>query len=347
MMKLKFILSSGFLSLALFALSQEQVHFSQFETTPLDINPALAGVFRGDIRFNSSVRQQWASITDMYQTLYGSVDFPVAKNIIQDDFFALGISFINDMAGKTLFTTNQGYLTLAYSKSLSPKDDNYFSLGFQGGWAQRSISSSGINFENQWTGTAFDNNLPNGELTLNETSSYFDMNSGIHWFFSPNDKFKSSIGLSMSHLHNPDVNFLGLREKLYRKFSIHGICDIFIEKHKLSLLPKFYFMQQGKNRIILLGNDINFHLKGRSEITNYLHDLSIAIGTYYRFADALAPHLSMKWAGFTLDFSYDLTLSHLKDYNSGIGGPEISLTYRAGLSIGKHDRAKHSEVMFF
>ncbi len=46
----------------------QDIHFSQFFETPLLRNPALAGIFTGDIRAQGVFRDQWNSVTNAYKT---------------------------------------------------------------------------------------------------------------------------------------------------------------------------------------------------------------------------------------------------------------------------------------
>ena len=57
----------------------QDLNFSQFYELPLLRNPALAGIFIGDIRIQSVYRNQWQSVTVPYRTsgLSAEVNFPV------------------------------------------------------------------------------------------------------------------------------------------------------------------------------------------------------------------------------------------------------------------------------
>ena len=46
----------------------QDLHMSQFFETPLLRNPALAGIFTGDIRLQAVYRDQWNSVTTGYRT---------------------------------------------------------------------------------------------------------------------------------------------------------------------------------------------------------------------------------------------------------------------------------------
>ncbi len=68
----------------------QDIHFSQFFETPLLRNPALAGIFGGDLRIQGVYRNQWNSVTVPYQTgsLNAEYKLPVGRG---DDFLSIGV----------------------------------------------------------------------------------------------------------------------------------------------------------------------------------------------------------------------------------------------------------------
>ena len=46
----------------------QDIHFSQFYFSPLNLNPAATGIFDGDYRIAGNHRQQWRSVTTPYTT---------------------------------------------------------------------------------------------------------------------------------------------------------------------------------------------------------------------------------------------------------------------------------------
>jgi len=306
--------------------AQQDIHFTQFDAAPLYINPATAGVFRGDIRLANNFRQQWSSIASPYQTINGSVDFTVAREVFESDFFGVGVSFYNDQAGDSKLSTNQGNLTVSYSKALDPMDYNYFSMGIQGGWAQRSVSTSGLDWGDEWDGMAFNNATT--EKVLDASTSFIDVSSGIHWFFSPNESFRSSVGLALFHLNGPNVNFLGKEERLFRKLVLHASCEIGSPGATTFFVPKFFWSQQSVNKVMIAGADMKFMLKDASQVTKEFYEMSLSVGGYYRFGDALIAHTRFNWAGLSLGISYDINLSDLAIASKNNGGPELMLMWR-------------------
>ena len=70
-MKLTLLLPFFFLLLLnnLRTEAQQDINFSQFYELPLLRNPALAGIFNGNVRFTAGYRNQWESITVPYRTM--------------------------------------------------------------------------------------------------------------------------------------------------------------------------------------------------------------------------------------------------------------------------------------
>ncbi len=76
----------------------QDIHFTQFDMTPLVINPAFTGMFDGQVRAGAIYRNQWASVTVPYVTYGASVDLPlpIERN---GDYLAGGLQFYKDQAG--------------------------------------------------------------------------------------------------------------------------------------------------------------------------------------------------------------------------------------------------------
>ena len=61
----------------------QDIHFSQYYNSPLTTNPALTGIFRGDIRAYGIYRSQWSAALVPFKTSHIAVDgkiFPKKRN---------------------------------------------------------------------------------------------------------------------------------------------------------------------------------------------------------------------------------------------------------------------------
>ena len=83
-MKINKILSiTAALLLSIGAVQSQDIHFSQFYASPLNLNPATTGVLSCDLRFSAIYRNQWASVLNSraFSTFSAGVEtrLPVGK----------------------------------------------------------------------------------------------------------------------------------------------------------------------------------------------------------------------------------------------------------------------------
>ena len=96
--------------LGLLKTNAQDIHFSQFNNSPLNLNPGLIGVFNGDYRFVGNQRTQWSSVTTPYSTFGLSAD----ANGLFGSPIGAGLSIYNDKAGDSEFGTMQIGLGASY-----------------------------------------------------------------------------------------------------------------------------------------------------------------------------------------------------------------------------------------
>ncbi len=169
----------------------QDIHFSQFSETPLLRNPALAGIFSGDVRVQGVFRSQWSSVTVPFQTssLNAEYKLPVGHG---DDFLTIGGAILYDKAGTISLTSTSVLPVLNYHKSLSEERNMYLSAGFSAGMVQRKFDPSKMTTNSQYNGTTGDPTLATGENLEANNFLYFDGSAGL--------SFNSQVG------SNPDDN---------------------------------------------------------------------------------------------------------------------------------------------
>lgn len=313
------------------AMAQQDIHFSQFYSAPSYINPGTTGVFNGDIRAMINYRSQWKSISEPFTTITASADAKAVNT--ESGFLGLGAVFYNDKAGASKLTTGNYALNIAYALEIA--SDMYLSLGVQPGVLQKSINTSALYYETQFTGQSFNAALPSGETALAQKFTAFDLGAGMYWMYRPNKLTGLYLGAAAAHLTQPNVSFLGANDKLLRKYTFHGGAEVEFKNTNMSILPNFLVKLQGPNRIINVGSDFKYIIQKQSHFTGFVNEMSVALGGYYRVGDAFWGTMQFNWTGFTLAFSYDLNLSDLSVATNGNGGMELLLMYRAGIGTGK------------
>jgi len=303
----------------------QDIHFSQFFETPLLRNPALAGIFSGDLRIQGVYRTQWNSVTVPYQT--GSVNaeykLPVGNS---NDFLSLGGEVLYDKAGTVALTATHILPTVNYHKSLSEEKNMYLSLGFMGGLVQRRIDRSKMTTNSQYNGTAYDPTLNDGETFSNSGYTYFDGSVGI--------SFNSQIGAS------EDNNII--LGAAYHHFN-HSSKISFYGNSQLEMIPKWVFsagLRMGVTDYSFITFQGDYSKQGTSTETIggvlYSYKLDDPIdpkyifhaGAFLRWKDAIIPVAKMEYKPFAIAVSYDVNVSQLKTASSGRGGFELSISYQ-------------------
>jgi type IX secretion system PorP/SprF family membrane protein len=316
--------------LAFISMRAQDVHFSQFYMTPLLLNPAEAGA-RYEMQGILNYRSQWSSVANPYSTANGSFDMRLGKNR-ESGFHGIGINIDQDKTGFSPLKTFQANLAYAYHLKLD--DRSTLGAGLTAGLIQRSISTSSIQWMNQYDGTAYNSALPSGEPSISNSRMSPDVGVGLHYGFNKSEKYMTGndhrvfhAGISVTHLNRPVYSFYNTGEKLFMKTTAYMNAELGLANSDWSIVPGVVFWQQGPAQEILAGSMFQLQLKTDSKYTGYVQGSSISFGAYYRNKDAAVATLLYKSAQFSAGLSYDINLSGLKGASNGRGGFEVSLRY--------------------
>ena len=127
------------------SLKAQDIHFSQFDETPLLLNPANCGVHH-DIRVIANYKNKWQSVGSPYKTFAISTEVKLLKK--KKNNLGLGIDFFSDKAGDGQMGSNQGNLSLSGIIPLNTK--SLISGGLMVGFSQRSLQVSSLKWGNQY-----------------------------------------------------------------------------------------------------------------------------------------------------------------------------------------------------
>ncbi|HLF45270.1 MAG TPA: PorP/SprF family type IX secretion system membrane protein [Chitinophagaceae bacterium] len=319
--KYKILLLTFSLQLVAFVQAQD-LHFSQFFESPLLRNPALAGLFEGDIRIQSVYRDQWNSVTTGYRTgsINGEFKRPIGDG---DDFVTMGMQLFYDKAGTVSYTNTQILPALNYHKSLSNEKNAYLSLGFMGGWVQHSIDLSKVTTNSQYDGMGL------GENISDPTFSYLDGSVGMSFnsTLKNNEANNFYIGAAYHHFNRPKSSFYKNKEvELNPKFVFSGGLKLGVNEYSYITLQGDH-SRQGSFKETVFGAMYGFRFGDFPDQPDY----AIHFGTFFRWNDALIPAVKLDYHPFSVGISYDANISKLKPSSHGRGGFEISISWITSL----------------
>lgn len=328
------------------SLRAQDIHFSQFFMSPLNQNPALAGVSASSEAI-MNYRSQWRSITVPYQT-YAFQAHSRFGGRKQKNFLAGGVQLYYDQSGDGLLRTTVVNLSLAAHVSISKFQK--LGLGLQGGVGQRRIDFGNLQWGSQYTETGFNANMASGEILGNPSFIHPDFSAGALWSFDNNsgrikvqgNNFsKGHVGLSMFHFNRPDYSFNNTGERLMIRWVFHGNFLFSLPNSKIALNPGWMAYKQGPNREILMGGMVRYDVISESKYSGVFENVGVYLGSYYRWKDAIIVSSMVELGSWGIGLSYDANLSNLRPASNGRGGFELSLRFKGDASaFGKSVRLR-------
>ncbi len=303
----------------------QDIHFSQFFEAPLLRNPALAGLFSGDIRLQAVYRNQWQSITVPFQTtsLNGEFKLAVGKS---EDYMTIGGEILYDKAGTVAMTATHILPTVNYHKSLSGEKNMYLSLGFMGGLVQRRIDRSKITTNSQYDGTGYNGGLADGENFASTSYSYFDGTAGLSFNTQIGDEKDNNafVGIAYHHFNRPsNITFYGDNKTALTPKWVYSAGARMGTSESSYITFHADYSKQGAATEIIGGALYTKKLDDDDEPTYLLHG-----GAFLRWKDAIIPVAKLEVRPLSISVSYDVNISQLSAASRGRGGFELGLSYQ-------------------
>ncbi len=323
-MKLKALACLLALTIFSLAANAQDYQFTQFFNSPLTLNPALTGKVNGSFRAALNYRNQWFNPSERpFITYAGSFDAPI---MINKDALGLGLVIVNDQTNDGLYNNTVIMGSAAYHKALDKKGKHSLSLGVQAGYYQRRLDRNDLRFYNQFQDGVFNGGLPNNEGQIATKDGNFDLQVGLLGFNQLSKKVSIYYGGAMFHILQPKEQLLGASEyELKRRYVAHAGAEFAVGK-VVRLIPSLVFLSQAKENALNLGFSVGFDMT---------KDVFLHTGAYYRMTDKLdgkfgASDAGIFYAAFEykvvrIGFSYDATLSTLKNTPKPTGAFEMSL----------------------
>ncbi|MCB0667016.1 MAG: PorP/SprF family type IX secretion system membrane protein [Saprospiraceae bacterium] len=307
----------------------QDIHLSHIHASPTYINPAMTGLFNGDLRFIANYRSQWQTFTNGFQTFLGSADMKLNQGFgLQDDVGA-GIQLSTDRAGDLNFRTTSANFTMSYLKALNGIGDHFVTFGVSNGIVQNSLDLTNLRVFDE------DPYLQSGEFEPQRT--YYDLSAGAAWFAPLRRQDFIYLGGSIFHLNRALVSFnrngqdIQPGSNLIPRYILHGGASLRVSQ-VAELKPSFIFFDQNPHREFNVGT----FLKITRETRSYLRpEYAFYAGFWYRWSikngefnrDALIASLRYDFRNTVFSFSFDLNISPLRKASNGFGGPELSIMH--------------------
>jgi type IX secretion system PorP/SprF family membrane protein len=316
------------LALIMFQTSYAQdPSFSQFFSSPLNINPALTGNINGDWRVMSNFRDEWIGPASPYLTGTLSYDQKLMQsdmpNVEDGNIMGIGGMLMYDNAMSGIVRSTYASLNLSYSIKLAEGQNgatHRLALGFGATYGHRSIDFTRLDFEEQFVGTGFNTSLPTGESALSNMKAFISANVGILYSYkTENSNF--DIGVSAFHVNTPKQTFLkDPNQVLAIRKVAHANFETFLNE-RLVLDANAVYQRQSTASYFSAGAALGYYLGDEN-------GTMITAGSWYWSKNAMIPYVGLSFKDYQFGLSYDVTTSKLNQAARKPATWELSLIVR-------------------
>ncbi len=299
----------------------QDIHFSQFNFSPLNQNPANTNLFDGDYRFVGNYRNQWPSVPVRYNTFSASAEMN-CLTLKNNDRIGAGLVLFFDRAGDSRFTSVNTAVSVSYIKALDKKLHHALSIGIQLGLVNRNINYSKLNFDNQWNGDVFDPNIAVDESFLKTRFNSFDLGIGFAYRWTKAERTNFTLGFGVTHLTQQKQTFYNDNSvKLNPRFTVHIRGQVKVAK-QWDIVPELMFQMQDTKYEVGYGAHAKYYLAIQAA-----HTVAVNFGAYGRSAEAGWLLGGMDYDNLQVNLSYDINFSKLHVASRYNGGFEVSVIY--------------------
>lgn len=298
----------------------QDIHFSNWQMSPLNLNPANTGMFDGDGRLIFNYRKQWKSVPVPYNTFSFGADFNLKKSLVKNTKEAVGLIFNHDASGDGKYTITDFKVPINHKFSFKSDTTLTIAFGILAGITNIKIDPNKLSYDNQWDGDAYNQGLSTGENFPRQSKVFADISLGTVFQKTITQKLKGTVGYGISHINKPNVSFYNTpgvvlrprhNESVQLKYSFNNISAVMIE---------YYGNQQQKFRENLIGLSYYHTIDPK---TNTVFN----VGLLTRLKDAFITTVGLEYNQMRLQVSYDYNYSQFKRATNGRGGFEISFIY--------------------
>lgn len=298
----------------------QDIHFSQYNGSLLNANPAFTGFFDGDYRFGGIYRSQWQSVPVSYSTFSAFGDTRLKLKKQKSDAIGIGILFNNDKAGYANYAINQLYLSASYMHKLNADSTLLWSTGLTAGYSNLAFNYNKMTFDNQYDGNRYSSSLATGENFAATSTSYMDVSAGTLLKYEIRQRAYIQYGFTCNHINTPRITYqnnssVKLDPKIYNylsfQYPVAPTVDVMIE---------LLHQNQGKYNEIIPFAMLKLHLDEKTQ-------QQVGIGVNYRAKDAVVARLFYQFRTLNAGIAYDVNTSKFMAATDKQGAFEIYLTY--------------------
>jgi type IX secretion system PorP/SprF family membrane protein len=299
----------------------QDIHFSQFNGSLLNISPAFTGFFNGDLRVGAIYRSQWQAVPVPYSTISMGAEARFKPKGLTKDMIGVGATFNNDVAGDARYGTTQFLMSGSYIHAPLQDSSLLISFGLNIGICQVGFDYNKMTFDNQFDGIGgLNNGLSTGEKFDWTKYNYADFTGGTAIQYRLNKKHLFVLGTGFHHITSPIITYQGNNlSKLDFKIVNYLAYSTPISA-SLDLITDAILNNQGKYYEIIPHASLKYYF-------NRDNNKAVLAGISLRARDAIIFRLGYHEKTLQSGIAYDINVSKFTAATNRRGAFEIYVNY--------------------
>lgn len=298
----------------------QDIHFSQFNGSLLNLTPGFTGLFNGDFRVGAIYRSQWQAVPVPYSTFSMNGEARIKPKQLVKDMVGVGLVFNSDKAGDSRYGTTQLYANGSYIFLGKPDSTLLFTIGMNLGWCQVGFDYDKMTFDSQFDGVNYNKTTASGENFDWTKYNYADVNLGTGIQYILDNKHRFTVGLGFHHLTSPVITYQGNKlSKLDFKLTNYLSYSTPINQ-KVDVIAEALISKQAKNYEIIPHSSLKYYF-------NKDDNKAVLAGLCLRARDAVVFRFGYTHKTLQSGIAYDINTSKFTAATNRRGAFEIFVNY--------------------
>lgn len=295
--------------------------YSQFYSSPLSLNPALAG---SNSKLNNRVALNYRNLLSpngisMFKTTALSYERKLLKaNSTSKDYFSIGGLFLSERMGNGLLTQSFGNITTSYYNALNEEGTTGISAGLSLTYGNRMLDMYKARTQEMFGSYGFTNigsTLDPSLVNINVNYTY--VNAGLGYDAKINSKDQLHIGAAIYRVSKPKETKVG-NTNLDPRYVIESRYTKEINaRETLELVAATQWMS-GRN-FTTIGAKYGKELSDKEHL--------VELGVLNRINDAVIPYLGFGVRNLKVGLSYDVIISKTRTIYNAQSTAELSFVW--------------------
>lgn len=275
-------------------------YFTQYSQNQLNINPAFAGYFDEDLKFDAVYRRQ--SYSNIISTSFYNADLqfkPFKEYISGEDVLGFGLNMYSSKS-LSVFSEQSASASISYSKGFDEEANQSLALGFQCRYNSKRIDYTQLLFPNQFDLTGYSFQLMNNEPIQALNAQYIDINTGLLYSIK-NENEEFTAGFSMYNLNQATGNKALLQNRQSVTYMFNTGYSRYVSNNSQLFFGLLYSTLKSQHSTALIAS------YGYDAQPEFLFSLNV--GAILQVGNSVSPFLSIGSKAMSFSFTYDIPVN--------------------------------------